>query len=59
MQQLNSTVVQGGEVMEAALKRPAGQPLITVCNHVGALDDPLVMSAIIPPAFDFKPESIR
>ncbi len=35
--------------MEYALKRPKGQALITVCNHVAALDDPLVMSALIPP----------
>lgn len=59
MHGLNKTTVTGGEVMEAALRRPEGQALITVCNHIAAMDDPLVMSAVIPPAFYSQPKSIR
>lgn len=59
MRGLNKTEVHGLEVMEAALRRPEGQPLITICNHVAAMDDPLVMSTVIPPAFYSRPENIR
>ena len=59
MHGLNTTSVMGGEVMEAALRCPEGQALITVCNHIAAMDDPLVMSAVIPPAFYSHPKSIR
>jgi len=45
----NSTTVEGAEHMKAALDRQQGRPLITVCNHVASLDDPLVMSTILPP----------
>ena len=56
---LNSTEVEGAEHMERALQRPPQQPLITVCNHVAAMDDPLVMSAIIPPQYLAQPRSLR
>jgi monolysocardiolipin acyltransferase len=59
MHVLNSTEVQGAEVMDKALKRPQGQALITVCNHVAALDDPLVMATVIPKEHYLKPENIR
>mmetsp|Transcript_24249 Transcript_24249/g.52995 ORF Transcript_24249/g.52995 Transcript_24249/m.52995 type:complete len:524 (-) Transcript_24249:843-2414(-) len=59
MQGLNNTEVEGMDIMERALQRPAGQPLITVCNHVAAMDDPLVMSSIIPPKFYEQPQSLR
>ena len=52
MQQLNRTDVRGGQHMEAALNRPPIQALITVCNHVAAMDDPLVMSTVIPSRCD-------
>lgn len=39
------TSVQGGERMAAALRRPPGQGLITVSNHVGSIDDPLITSS--------------
>lgn len=51
--------VRNAEVMQAALQRPKGQGLVTVCNHVSAIDDPLVVSSVIPPAYYEKPESLR
>eukprot|EP00951_Prasinocladus_malaysianus_P001876 scaffold13321_cov39-Prasinocladus_malaysianus.AAC.1 len=45
---LNSTTIHGGEELANALKRPKSVPLITVSNHVAAMDDPLVLSAIMP-----------
>ena len=59
MQTLNSTTLQGLEHMEAALQRPAGQALITVSNHVAAMDDPLVVSNVVPPQYLGRPESMR
>ena len=56
---LNDTSVHGAKNLEAALHRPSGQALITVSNHVAALDDPLVMSLIIPQSYYGQPESIR
>lgn len=56
---LNTTSVYGGENMERALNRPSGQALITVCNHVAAMDDPLVMSLIIPTSYYSQPSAIR
>eukprot|EP00854_Cymbomonas_tetramitiformis_P000940 gene940-1455_t len=41
--------VLGQEKLEAAvLKRPAGQGLVTVSNHVASIDDPLVLAAALP-----------
>jgi len=51
--------VQGSEHMSAALQRPAGQALITVCNHVSAIDDPLVVANIVPQEYYDKPQSLR
>lgn len=45
--------------MKSALERPSGTPLITVSNHVGAVDDPLVTSAIVPPEYLGKPKTLR
>ena len=39
------TSVAGQEHMAAALARPPGRGLVTVCNHVAAIDDPLVTAA--------------
>jgi len=47
------------QVMEAALQRPTGQGLITVCNHVAAMDDPLVMASLVPPQYFDQPASLR
>ncbi|KAG2442567.1 hypothetical protein HXX76_002653 [Chlamydomonas incerta] len=56
---LNSTSVEGGGHLATALERPAGQALITVCNHVAALDDPLVVSALLPEAALQQPDKLR
>lgn len=55
----NRTQVQGAEHMAAALQREQGRPLITVCNHVASMDDPLVMSTILPPAVYRDPSQLR
>lgn len=53
------TSVQGGERMAAALRRPPGQGLITVSNHVGSIDDPLITSSIVPAAKLLEPAAMR
>lgn len=59
MTSLNTTRVEGAELMASALRRPVGQALITVSNHVAALDDPLVVSALLPEGALQQPGSIR
>ncbi|CAM6120598.1 unnamed protein product [Calypogeia fissa] len=49
MHGLNSTEVYGAEKMQAAVfNRRPGQPLITVSNHTAAVDDPFVISSVLP-----------
>eukprot|EP00887_Chlorella_sp_A99_P008113 scaffold12.g8113.t1 len=55
----SATRVEGGEHMRAALARPAGQALLTVSNHVGSIDDPLITSALVPPAYLLRPGAVR
>ncbi len=50
------TSVQGAHIMHSALERPPGQALITVSNHVAAIDDPLITAALVPTEYLFKPE---
>jgi monolysocardiolipin acyltransferase len=50
---------QGAEHLTAALERQPGQPLITVSNHVASIDDPFVMSAVLPPEVFASPEKLR
>jgi monolysocardiolipin acyltransferase len=59
MHTLNTTEVHGAEQMQLALERPEGQALITVSNHVAAMDDPLVLSTIVPPSYFTRPDQIR
>ncbi|GAB4819514.1 hypothetical protein N2152v2_006560 [Parachlorella kessleri] len=53
------TTVEGADIMRAALERPQGQALITVSNHVGSIDDPLITSAVVPAEYLTKPEAVR
>ncbi|KAM1144584.1 hypothetical protein FF1_033366 [Malus domestica] len=49
MNGLNQVQVYGVEKLhDAVLRRPKGKPLITVSNHVASMDDPLVLSALLP-----------
>ncbi|KAF8067215.1 N-acylphosphatidylethanolamine synthase [Scenedesmus sp. PABB004] len=59
MTRANDTSVEGAEHMAAALARAPGRPLITVCNHVASMDDPLVMSTILPPEVFADPAALR
>lgn len=52
--------MSGGERLSwAVLDRPEGQGLLTVCNHVSALDDPLVLAAAIPAEVIARPDRMR
>eukprot|EP00894_Picocystis_sp_ML_P003037 jgi/Pico_ML_1/53554/g4084.t1 len=60
MLHLNNTHVQGAEHLnQALLHRKQGQALITVSNHVAAMDDPLVSAAIVPPEVIFDRDQLR
>eukprot|EP00741_Cyanophora_paradoxa_P000118 tig00000057_g113.t1 len=49
MSVFNNTETHGiDKFMEAVHNRPAGVPLITVSNHITALDDPLVPGLLLP-----------
>ena len=56
---LAHTRLTGGEILEAALKRPPGQALITISNHVAAMDDPLVLAAALPMRALGDPAALR
>ncbi|KAK9831538.1 hypothetical protein WJX81_006941 [Elliptochloris bilobata] len=47
----NTSEVRNGAALDAALKRPPDMGLITVCNHTSTLDDPVVLSAMLPLRF--------
>ncbi|PNY03907.1 tafazzin [Trifolium pratense] len=50
MNGLNRVQVYGLEKLHSALlERPKGKPLLTVSNHVAAMDDPLVIASLLPP----------
>uniref|UniRef100_A0A0E0CCK6 Phospholipid/glycerol acyltransferase domain-containing protein n=1 Tax=Oryza meridionalis TaxID=40149 RepID=A0A0E0CCK6_9ORYZ len=51
MHGLNSVQIYGAEKLQQALQeRPKGKPLLTVSNHVAAMDDPFVIASILPPS---------
>lgn len=52
-------VVGEERLADAVLRRAPGQGLLSVSNHVGALDDPLVLAAVIPAAVLTRPEAMR
>lgn len=59
MNVLSTMVVENGGVLEAALQRPVGRPLITVSNHVAAMDDPLLLAALTPLSSAIQPGAMR
>lgn len=60
MHGLNYTEVYGAEKLQEAIKfRPKGQPLITVSNHVASVDDPFVISSVLPPQLLLDAKSLR
>ncbi|KAK3029982.1 hypothetical protein RJ639_038081 [Escallonia herrerae] len=60
MHGLNSVQIYGAEKLHRAmLHRPAKKPLITVSNHVAAVDDPLVIASLLPPGVLFDAHRLR
>lgn len=60
MNVLNSTHIEGGALFRSAVaNRPRGQGLVTVSNHVSAVDDPAVLAAMLPWGFTSQPDRIR
>lgn len=60
MHGLNITEIHGADKLEQAVsQRPEGQSLITVCNHVASMDDPLVMAALLPPSILIQAKNLR
>ena len=59
MSLLTDTDIQGWEVLQRAYQRPAGQGLITVSNHAAALDDPLLLAALMPADSLLQPAAHR
>jgi 1-acyl-sn-glycerol-3-phosphate acyltransferase len=52
--------IHGADKLEQAVsQRPEGQSLITVCNHVASMDDPLVMAALLPPSILIQAKNLR
>jgi monolysocardiolipin acyltransferase len=49
MQLFNEVTVKRKEVLdEAVLKRPYGQPLVTITNHNSCIDDPTIFAMVAP-----------
>jgi len=46
-------------LQEHAFRRPVGQPLITVCNHVSTIDDPVVWGLLLDWKYLWKSEMLR
>ena len=56
---LNRTDVRGQENFDSAFQRPKNQSLITVSNHTAALDDPLLLAAMMPLDSFSRPSEFR
>lgn len=60
MHGLNSVQIYGAEKLEQALHgRPKGKPLLTVSNHVAAMDDPFVIASLLPPSVMMEAQKLR
>lgn len=60
MHGLNHVQIYGAEKLHMALlQRPQGKPLITVSNHVAAVDDPLLIASLLPPSVMLDARNIR
>ncbi|KAG2603156.1 hypothetical protein PVAP13_5KG750600, partial [Panicum virgatum] len=57
---LNSVQIYGAEKLHQALQeRPKGKPLLTVSNHVAAMDDPFVIASLLPPSVMLEAQKLR
>lgn len=60
MHGLNHVKVYGAEKLQhALLQRPEGKPLLTVSNHVAAMDDPFVIASLLPPNVMLDARNLR
>ncbi|XP_059313201.1 uncharacterized protein LOC132064284 isoform X2 [Lycium ferocissimum] len=60
MHGLNRVQIYGAEKLHEALaNRMENKPLITVSNHVAAMDDPLVIAALLPPSVMLDAQNLR
>ncbi|RZC80776.1 hypothetical protein C5167_043364 [Papaver somniferum] len=60
MHGLNHVQIYGAEKLQkAVLQRQQGKSLITVSNHVASVDDPFVISALLPPSVLFDAHGLR
>jgi monolysocardiolipin acyltransferase len=52
--------IYGAEKLHQALQeRPKGKPLLTVSNHVAAMDDPFVIASLLPPSVMLEAQKLR
>lgn len=60
MHGLNRVQIYGAEKLPKALSdRSKEKPLITVCNHVASMDDPLVIASLLPPRVLMDAQQLR
>ena len=59
MSLLTITEIKGQQTLQQAFSRPAEQGMITVSNHTAALDDPLILAAMMPEGSLMKPGLFR
>uniref|UniRef100_A0ACD5X8U3 Uncharacterized protein n=1 Tax=Avena sativa TaxID=4498 RepID=A0ACD5X8U3_AVESA len=60
MHGLNTVQIYGAEKLQQALQeRPKGKSLLTVSNHVAAMDDPFVIASLLPPSVMLEAQKLR
>ncbi|CAI9102122.1 OLC1v1000341C1 [Oldenlandia corymbosa var. corymbosa] len=60
MHGLNRVQIYGAEkLQQAVLHRPRDKSLVTVSNHVASVDDPLVISSLLPPSVLLDANKLR